>query len=200
MILLNRPSGQKVEDYLSGLKKQQFSYSTTGMTKDSDTAPSGYITDHHRVRLGEGADVFHQSVKALNHWQHFNLGWLNVSSSKTPIEPGSTIGLICTVSFVWLLFACRIVYIFNETDSVQKYGFAYGTLPGHPECGEERFTIEWRHADNSVWYDLLAFSRPGSFLVALGFPLTRMVQKRFGHDSQLAMLKAVSDQESTSAW
>ena len=31
---------------------------------------------------------------------------------------------------------CRVVYVIDEPDI---RGFAYGTLPGHPESGEERF-------------------------------------------------------------
>src|SRR5262249_20824062 len=66
---------------------------------------------------------------------------------------------------------------------VQRYGFAYGTLPEHAESGEERFTVEWHEADDAVWYDILAFSRPHQLLVRLGYPLARRLQKRFARDS-----------------
>jgi uncharacterized protein (UPF0548 family) len=33
---------------------------------------------------------------------------------------------------------CRVVEIIDEDD---RFGFAYGTLPTHPETGEESFTI-----------------------------------------------------------
>jgi uncharacterized protein (UPF0548 family) len=73
-----------------------------------------------------------------------------------------------------------------------KFGFAYGTLPEHAESGEERFLIEWDRGENSVWYDILAFSRPRHWLARLGYPLTRRLQARFRRDSAAAMLKAVS--------
>ena len=73
----------------------------------------------------------------------------------------------------------------------RRFGFAYGTLPDHVECGEERFMIEWL-ADDSVWYDILAFSRPRHPLVRLSSPLARMLQKRFARESLLRM-KAVVD-------
>jgi uncharacterized protein (UPF0548 family) len=50
--------------------------------------------------------------------------------------------------------------------------------------------VEYHSADQSVWYDLFAFSRP-SALARLGYPITRMLQKRFAHDSKLAMQRAV---------
>jgi uncharacterized protein (UPF0548 family) len=57
------------------------------------------------------------------------------------------------------------------------------------ECGEERFTIEW-HKDNSVWYDIYAFSRAQHRLVKVGYPYARSLQKRFAKDSMAAMRAA----------
>ena len=71
----------------------------------------------------------------------------------------------------------------------KKYGFAYGTLPDHGERGEERFTVEF-NSDQSVWYDLYAFSQP-STLARLAYPFTRILQKRFATDSKAAMERAV---------
>ena len=92
---------------------------------------------------------------------------------------------------LWLPNACRIIYVVDEEGPVQRYGFAYGTLPGHAESGEERFTVEWHEADDAVWYDILAFSRPQQLLARLGYPLTRRLQKRFARDSAAAMQRAV---------
>ena len=51
--------------------------------------------------------------------------------------------------------------------------------------------IEWDRGENTVWYDILAFSRPNHFLARLAYPMTRWTQKQFGRDSAAAMLKAV---------
>ena len=79
----------------------------------------------------------------------------------------------------------------DEAGPITRFGFAYGTLPDHAGSGEERFLIEWDQADNSVWYDILAFSRPQHFLVRLGYPMVRRTQKRFGRESAAVMLRAV---------
>jgi hypothetical protein len=42
-----------------------------------------------------------------------------------------------------------------------------------------------------VLYDIVAFSRPRHFLARLGYPYTRIVQRRFARDSAAAMLRAV---------
>jgi uncharacterized protein (UPF0548 family) len=53
---------------------------------------------------------------------------------------------------LWSLNACLIVYVIEEEASLLKrYGFAFGTLPGHVERGEDRFTVEWHRAENSVF-------------------------------------------------
>jgi uncharacterized protein (UPF0548 family) len=75
---------------------------------------------------------------------------------------------------------------------VKRFGFAYGTLAEHAESGEERFTVEWDRDEDTVWYDILAFSRPRNSLARLGYPLSRLLQKRFAKDSKAAMLEAVT--------
>lgn len=92
---------------------------------------------------------------------------------------------------LWWLNACRIVYVVDESEPIRKYGFAYGTLPKHIESGEERFLIEWDQETDSVWYDILAFSRPNKLMIRLGYPLVRRRQKQFGRDSATAMFRAV---------
>ncbi len=87
----------------------------------------------------------------------------------------------------WSLNACRVVYVLDEPGECKaKFSFAYGTLPDHAERGEERFTVEWLN-DDSVWYDLYAFSRPQHPLVKAGAPAGRMLQKRFARESLAAM-------------
>ena len=96
---------------------------------------------------------------------------------------------------LWWLNAARIVYAVDEaTESVARYGFAYGTLPGHVEAGEERFLVEWDRRDDSVWYDIRAFSRPRHILTRLGKWQVRRLQQRFRDDSAAAMLRAVSEE------
>jgi len=79
----------------------------------------------------------------------------------------------------------------DEEGPVQRFGFTYGTLPDHAGSGEERFLIEWDREEGSVWYDILAFSRPRHLLARLGYPWVRRVQKRFGWESAAAMCRAV---------
>ena len=96
---------------------------------------------------------------------------------------------------MWWLNACRVVYVVDESGPISKFGFAYGTLPGHVESGEERFLVEWDRGGDGVWYDILAFSRPNRFSARLGYPVVRRLQKRFGRNSAASMLRAVRSDE-----
>jgi uncharacterized protein (UPF0548 family) len=49
--------------------------------------------------------------------------------------------------------------------------------------------IELHGKDDSVWYDIVAYSRPNHLLAKLGYPITRSLQKRFARDSLRAMFR-----------
>ena len=141
------------------------------------------------MRLGDGQEAFDASCAALRQWQMFNTNWVQLCWPTTRIAPGSVVAVLAHGWGFWWLNACRIIYVIDESEPVRRFGFAYGTLADHAECGEERFTIEW-DTDDAVWYDLFAFSRPGHWLVQLGYPLARRMQIRFAHDSLAAMAQA----------
>ena len=189
MFLLKEPSEETIRGFLSSQRDRPFSYAETGAT--ADKPPAGYTVDHNRVRLGEGAETFARAVEALRSWKMFHIDWVRLLWPDTPIEAGETVGVLIHHYSIWSLNACRIVYTIEEPGPVRRFGFAYGTLPDHGERGEERFTVEWRRDDDSVWYDLLAFSRPNLFLAKIGRPMVRRLQKRFARDSKKAMVEAV---------
>jgi uncharacterized protein (UPF0548 family) len=78
----------------------------------------------------------------------------------------------------------------EERGKTERFGFAYGTLLDLAEIGEERFLVEFNPEHQEVWYDIRAFSRPGT-LARLGYPIARGLQRRFVRDSKAAMVKAV---------
>jgi len=189
MLSLRKPPAESIRRFLTAQANLPFTYSAVGAT--AQTPPIGYVVDHTRIKLGEGEDVFKAARNALERWQQFRLGWAEAWSSDTPIESGALVAVMAHVVGLWWLNCCRIVYVVDESGPISKFGFAYGTLIGHVESGEERFLIEWNRVDNSVWYDILAFSKPNHFLTRLGYPVVRRMQKRFRRDSAASMLKAV---------
>ncbi|MFO1004107.1 MAG: DUF1990 domain-containing protein, partial [Planctomycetaceae bacterium] len=162
--------------------------------------PTGFVVDYTRVRLGDGEQVFNEAKAILTRWGHFQLGWVETSSCDVPLEQGPVVGVLAKVFRAWCLNACRIVSVINTaTSDLHRFGFVYGTLPGHVECGEERFMVEWNQSDNSVWYDILAFSRPQHVLARIGYPVVRGLQKKFARDSAATMQRNITGDASMTA-
>jgi uncharacterized protein (UPF0548 family) len=188
MFLLHQPSEETVRQFIASQCDLAFSYSQVGGTQSE--VPMGYTVDHNRIKLGEGNETYRRAVAALRSWKHFDLGWVTIVPPQTEVVVGATVAIQAKTFGLWSLSACRVVYLIDEDPAFKgRFGFAYGTLPDHVERGEERFTIEWRH-DDSVWYDIFAFSRPHQFLVRLAFPLARRLQLRFAGESLAAMVRA----------
>lgn len=186
MFFLSKPSEAINRSFVSAQKDQPFSYAEVGNSREK--SPSGYRCDHNRIRLGTGRNDFDRAIAAVKQWKMFDMPWINLCWPDTPIEAGATVAVLVSHLGFWSLNACRIVYVIEEHGTLEKYGFAYGTLPDHAAFGEERFTVEYNASDGAVWYDVFAFSRPRP-LARLAYPFTRALQRRFARESKDAMLK-----------
>lgn len=205
MLLLNRPSREQIENFAASQIGLPYSYKEVGLTAelvhDGPVARKliedhNYVIDHNQICLGKGRATFERAIAAIRKWHQFDLGWVEAATPETPITADSIVCLLVSFTPVRMVFACRIVYAIDsgihDESPIKKFGFGYGTLAGHPESGEERFLIEWHDEDDSVWYDILAFSRPGTLLTRIGYPFARSMQRRFARDSKSGMSKFVS--------
>jgi len=193
LFLFDEPSTQRIAQFLGAQRDAPFSYDEVGASREDAKAPTGYAVDHNRARLGEGRETFDRAVTALYAWKMFDIGWARLVPAGAPVEVGTAVAVLARHYGFHSLNPCRISYTIeqDEGDLVRR-GFAYGTLPGHGERGEERFSVEWRREDDSVFYDLYAFSRPNQLLAKLGYPLARHLQRRFAKDSLQAMVHATN--------
>jgi uncharacterized protein (UPF0548 family) len=190
MFLLTKPNEGFIRRFISSQKDEPFSYPSVDIT--SRRSPPGYTCDHNRIMLGEGPDVFRRSTDAIRRWEMFNIGWLHLCWPNAPIEIGTTVAVLADLRFLWSLNACRIERTVDEDGELRRFGFVYGTLTEHVERGQESFIVEWNRNDDSVWYDLFAYSRPNQLLAKVGYPIARALQKRFSRDSMQAMLRGAS--------
>ena len=186
MFMIREPGDEDVAKFISSQRNSAFTYAEVGAT--NTTPPAGFNIDHNRVELGHGEVSYKRAVEALKQWRQFELGWVTIVPRDVAVEVGAIVAVKARAFGTWSLSASRVVYVIDEP---RRFGFAYGTLPDHVECGEERFLIEWL-ADDSVWYDILAFSRPRHPLVKLSSPLARMLQKRFARESLRKLVLCVS--------
>lgn len=191
MFLFDEPSPQRIARFLDAQRDAPFSYDEVGATREDGKSPAGYAIDHNRARLGTGRDTFERAVAALYAWKMFDVGWARLVPAGAPVEVGTTVAVLARHYGFHSLNPCRISYTIEEDEGgLVRRSFAYGTLPEHGERGEERFTVEWRREDDSVFYELYAFSQPNTLLAKLGYPLARRLQRRFARDSLRAMVQA----------
>jgi uncharacterized protein (UPF0548 family) len=137
--------------------------------------PAGFRLLRVRPRLGSGAEVFGAAGRALAEWRMHRRAGVRVETAVPRAEPGVRVVVGVGVGRLRLRGTCRVVWVADEP---RRAGWAYGTLPGHPECGEEAFEVTWEE-DDSVWLTVTAFSRPAILLTRLGGPLTRLLQRQY---------------------
>jgi len=206
-ISLRKPSPETLRRFVAVKDPLGFTYSDIGATEQAPTSgcsqasgfPSGFAVDHTHVVLGGGESVFRAAKAAMQRGDHLRLGWVDAWSPDPRLETGQVVAIMGRAIGAWWLNPCRIVYRVDETGTSSRFGFAWGTLPGHIQSGEERFLVQWDHETDSVTYQILAFSRPNHLLSRLGYPLVRRSQKRFGRDSATAMFRAIDSASSMPA-
>ena len=186
MFRLSRPTYKEIDSFLRGCEADSFSYAEVGASRDMP--PAGYHIDHNRVLLGSERETWELAKQAIREWKMFEVDGIELCYPDTPIEVGRNVAPLAKHLGFYSLNACRIVYVIDEAD---RFGFAYGTLSEHAEKGEERFTVEFCQKTREIWYEVVAFSRPASLLVKLGYPYSRYRQKQFSSGSKAAMLRAV---------
>lgn len=134
--------------------------------------PPGY---HHLRRsrvVGHGRARFEQAAEALMTWQVQRGAGLAVASTADRAAPGVEVRVRLGVGPLAVSAPCRVVYVVDEPD---RRGWAYGTLPGHPESGEELFVV--RLVGDEVRFEVVAFSRPARWFSRAGGPVARLVQR-----------------------
>ena len=111
-----------------------FTYEDVGATRrNTGFCPPGFHPLHVRTRIGEGEEVFRRASEALLTWEVHRATGMGVDVSADRAAEGVDV----TVTLAGMIKApCRVVWTVEER---RRTGWAYGTLFGHPECGEEAF-------------------------------------------------------------
>lgn len=157
---------------LERLGNAPLTYSEVGAT--AGALPAGY---HHVRRseiIGQGFRTFTDAADALMTWQMHSRGGLKVIPSAPRAARDVVVLIRLGVAGRGLAIPCRVVY---EIAEERRIGFAYGTLPGHPERGEESFVIELLD-DDQVRVQIVAFSQSARWFTRLAGPMARYAQAR----------------------
>jgi uncharacterized protein (UPF0548 family) len=153
---------------LSDLATLSLTYTEVGAT--AGPLPDGYHHLHRSAVIGTGRQRFIEAGDKVLRWGMLRGAGVGVEATTEVAEVGSEV----LVGLGPIRAPCRVVYVVDEPD---RRGFAYGTLPGHPETGEELFAVRYDPATDEVYAEVAAFSRHGTWWSRLGGPVTSLMQR-----------------------
>ncbi|MDG4669325.1 DUF1990 domain-containing protein [Mycobacterium sp. 236(2023)] len=153
---------------LTDLAGRALTYSEVGAT--AGAMPTGYHHIRKSAVIGRGRERFEQAATEGMRWGMLRGAGLRVEAT----APVAAIGAEVLVHLGPVVAPCRVVYVVDEPD---RRGFAYGTLPGHAERGEELFLVRYDPVTEDVHAEVAAFSRHATWWSRLGSPLTSAVQR-----------------------
>lgn len=162
---------------LTGEGRSTFNYPDRGATARRPL-PAGYNLTRHRARIGYGTAVFAAAGDAVTTFRaHRSSGMLvqAVAGPGRPVRPGDRVVVGIGFGPLRIDAPCEVVWTAYEP---RRTGFAYGTLSGHPESGEESFVVGM-DADGAVWFEITAFSRPSSWYTRLAGPVIPFLQLQY---------------------
>jgi uncharacterized protein (UPF0548 family) len=153
---------------LSELAALPLTYSEVGAT--AGPLPAGYHHVQKSAVIGRGRPRFEEAADNGMRWGMLRGAGLRVDATSDVAAVGAEV----IVHLGPVRAPCRVVYVVDEDD---RRGFAYGTLPGHAESGEERFMVRYDPATEEVYAEVVAFSRHGTWWSRLGAPVTSVIQR-----------------------
>ena len=192
MIRIQRPTDAEIARLLAA-PALALSYPEVGATASPISIaglPSTYVVDRRRFALGTGRALFRAAREALLAWRHFEIPWLELNGGALSVHAGQVVATSTRVFGVWFVNPCRVVYCEDGDAESDQTAFAYGTLAGHVEAGEERFSVHHDRASDAVQFEIVAFSRPAVMLTRLGYPFARRIQRRFAGAAAEALARA----------
>ncbi|HEX2064964.1 MAG TPA: DUF1990 domain-containing protein, partial [Acidimicrobiales bacterium] len=159
MKLVFRPTPADLEAVLAREGALELTYPEVGAT--ADELPAGYDHGRHRVVMGQGDEVFRRARLGIQQWAAHRSVGLRLVPATPPLVAGTAVLVDAPLGPVHVLALTRIVYVVHDE---WRFGFAYGTLPTHPEEGEEAFVVT-RSPSGEVAFEVVVFSRPRHPLV-----------------------------------
>ncbi|KQY59013.1 hypothetical protein ASD11_05240 [Aeromicrobium sp. Root495] len=160
------------------------SYTEVGAT--AGDLPDGY----HHLRwvepVGTGEAAFRRAAEAVMTW-----GMHRAVVRVVSAPPRAVVGETVRMRYLGQSFACVVVEV---EDTAHRVGFAYGTLPGHPERGEERFVVTHDAVTDAVRIEVTAFSVPGTWVTRAIGPVGRVIQRHATRRYVDAVRSAASDE------
>ena len=146
-------------------------YDHVGSTLDPSRWAAPCVRVRHRT-VGRGPAAFEAARQALRTWvPQLGIG-ATVEPAGEPVVTGATVLVVLRRGPFHVVAPDRIVGVIDEP---RRFGYAYGSLPGHPERGEESFLVEHLD-DDTVCASIRVQAGPGTLPAHAVAPLVRAAQ------------------------
>lgn len=161
-----RPTEDELDRLLAGAHGAALTYPSPGCSLGGPV-PDAFRRRQWEATLATGAS-FERAAHALRSWAVHRGAGLAVRSGGD-VEVGVEVAMAAPLPIGWVEATCRVVDVIEDAD---RFGFAYGTLPVHPERGEESFIVHRA----PLRFVVVAVSRPGHPLARLAGPIADRLQ------------------------
>jgi uncharacterized protein (UPF0548 family) len=151
-----------------------FTYDAVGVTRTGET-PAGFAALRVRSPIGHGRAVFEAAGNAVLSWRMHRASGVRMEVTAPRAAAGVRVAAGLGVGPLRAWAPCEVIW---AVTSPREAGFGYGTLPGHPQSGEESFVVSIDDADH-VWLTVTAFSRPARWFTRAARPFVPLVQRAY---------------------
>lgn len=146
-------------------------------------APPGAWRDAREVhaRPADPEAAFARAREALSLYRVYRPGRLRarVLTPDGRMAPGALVVQRVRLGPLVVEAGVRVVDLVDAEDGAGRtYGYAYATLPGHPERGVARFRLRLDRRAGEVSFGISSWSMPGHWLTRVGRPYARRLQLR----------------------
>jgi uncharacterized protein (UPF0548 family) len=167
-VTLGRMGGREIAARLERAAGEDLTYDHVG-----STLADGTQGKRSSRTLGQGDADFDEAVARLRAWgAHRGIGAV-VHPAGAPLEEGLDVVVEMRRGPVAVVVPCRVVQVVDEPG---RLGFAYGTLPGHVEKGEESFLVE-KGDDGTVTGTVTVDAALGTLAAKLAAPMVFVIQR-----------------------
>jgi uncharacterized protein (UPF0548 family) len=164
--------GHDSANQLARSREREVTYPEVGLTRSS-TLPAGYRHDRVELRIGQGELDWERAKDAIRLWKAHAHAGITITPADSSIQEGTSV--VASRSFGPVSVLGTVSDHLRDRRAT-RFGFGYGTLPGHPERGEEAFHVVLGD-DGTVKAEIVAFSRPDDLPTKLAGPIARRSRK-----------------------
>lgn len=212
-ISISKPDHSVLNRDVRKAKSSRPNHRQTGLIDVTEQHPLNTLqglwkVDYDCVLVGKGRQAYSRAKEYVRQWKHMDLGW--VDTNKPPTQVGDVVVVMGKVlGLLWMRNPMTITFQEEQQATIpgrsvtagrqvpksskkgMRYDIGNTTVEGHSLAGAERFSVQWCKEDDSVWYEILAVSRPATLLAIASYPLARFYQSKFRRDSTAAVQAAV---------